>query len=40
MYGENRQIVHRGPWNEVDPQKYLTEIQIPLKRMEKMSCDN
>lgn len=40
MYGENRQIVHRGPWNEKDPQKYLTEIQIPLKEMEKTSCDN
>lgn len=40
MYGENRQIVHRGPWNEKDPQKYLTEIQIPLKKMEKTSCDN
>lgn len=34
MYGENRQIVHRGPWNEEDPQKYLTEIQIPLKKNE------
>lgn len=32
MYGENRQIVHRGPWNEEDPKKYLTEIQIPLKK--------
>lgn len=27
-----RQIVHRGPWNESDPQKYLIEIQIPLER--------
>lgn len=27
-----RQIVHRGPWNESDPQKYLIEIQIPLGR--------
>lgn len=27
-----RQIVHRGPWNEENPQKYLTEIQIPLKK--------
>ena len=25
-----RQIVHRGPWNESAPEKYLTEIQIPL----------
>lgn len=31
MLGENRQIVHRGPWNESDPDKYLIEIQIPLK---------
>lgn len=30
MTGENRQIVHRGPWNESDPEKYLIEIQIPL----------
>lgn len=30
MMGENRQIVHRGPWNESDPNKYLVEIQIPL----------
>lgn len=30
MKGQDRQIVHRGPWNEEDPQKYLTEIQIPL----------
>lgn len=30
MSGQNRQIVHRGPWNETDPEKYLTEIQIPL----------
>ncbi len=31
MIGENRQIVHRGPWNECDPKKYLIEIQIPLE---------
>lgn len=31
MMGEDRQIVHRGPWNESDPQKYLVEIQIPLE---------
>jgi len=30
MAGQNRQIVHRGPWNEKDPEKYLTEIQIPV----------
>jgi DNA-binding transcriptional MerR regulator len=32
MSGQNRQIVHRGPWNEKDPGKYLTEIQIPVDR--------
>lgn len=31
MAGETRQIVHRGPWNEADPEQFLTEIQIPLK---------
>lgn len=31
MTGQSRQIVHRGPWNEENPDKYLTEIQIPLK---------
>lgn len=30
MIGETRQIVHRGPWNECNPEKYLIEIQIPL----------
>ena len=25
-----RQIVHRGPWNESDIEKYLIELQIPL----------
>lgn len=30
MSAPTRQIVHRGPWNESDPEKYLTEIQIPL----------
>ena len=29
-----RQIVHRGPWNESCSDNYLTEIQIPLKRVE------
>lgn len=32
MFGASRQIVHRGPWNETDPQKYLVEIQIPLEK--------
>lgn len=26
----DRQIVHRGPWNEENPDNYLVEIQIPL----------
>lgn len=26
-----RQIVHRGPWNENTPERYLTELQIPLE---------
>ncbi|MNC41125.1 Bacterial transcription activator, effector binding domain [compost metagenome] len=30
MTGQSRQIVHRGAWNESDPDKYLTEIQILL----------
>lgn len=33
MDGQNRQIVHRGPWNEENSDKYLTEIQIPLKKI-------
>ena len=32
MTAPMRQIVHRGPWNEKDPNKYLTELQIPLKQ--------
>lgn len=31
IIGQSRQIVHRGPWNEQCPDKYLTEIQIPLE---------
>lgn len=31
MIGATRQIVHRGPWNETNPKKYLIEIQIPLE---------
>jgi effector-binding domain-containing protein len=34
MTGQSRQIVHRGPWNEESPDQYLTEIQIPLERIE------
>ncbi|SEU01609.1 MerR family transcriptional regulator [Lacrimispora sphenoides] len=33
MIGQSRQIVHCGPWNEECPDKYLTEIQIPLERI-------
>lgn len=33
MTGESRQIVHRGPWNEENPEKYLTEIQVALERI-------
>lgn len=33
MSGPTRQIVHRGPWNEEDKDKYLTEIQIPLENL-------
>lgn len=33
MSGPMRQIVHRGPWNERDPEKFLIELQIPLKCM-------
>lgn len=32
MSNPMRQIVHRGPWNENNPEKYLIEIQIPLER--------
>lgn len=31
MTGQSRQIVHRGPWNEENPQNYLIEIQIELE---------
>lgn len=33
MCGNTRQIVHRGPWNECNPEKYLVELQIPLKNI-------
>lgn len=32
MTGQTRQIVHRGAWNENDPEKYLVEIQSPLEK--------
>ena len=31
MGSHSRQIVHRGPWNEENPDRYLTELQIPLE---------
>lgn len=33
--GISRQVCHKGPWNETNPNKYLTEIQIPVKLREK-----
>ncbi|QIB70061.1 MerR family transcriptional regulator [Aminipila butyrica] len=30
MSGPTRQIVHRGPWNENNPDNYLIELQIPF----------
>ena len=33
MTGESRQIVHRGPWNESNTDKYLTELQTPLEKI-------
>ena len=29
-----RQIVHRGPWNENAPAKYLTQLQIPVEPLQ------
>jgi DNA-binding transcriptional MerR regulator len=31
MLGQSRQIVHRGAWNESNPDNYLIEIQMPLE---------
>lgn len=33
MSNPMRQIVHRGPWNENNPGKYLIELQIPLEHI-------
>lgn len=33
MFGLTRQTVHRGSWNESNPDNYLTEIQIPLEKI-------
>lgn len=35
MKGGNRQMIHRGLWNEVDASGYLTELQIPLRMLNK-----
>ena len=35
MKGANRQMIHRGPWNEEDAGSYLTELQIPLRMLNK-----
>lgn len=32
MVGQSRQVAHRGAWNEKNPENYLTEIQLPLKK--------
>lgn len=29
--GLSMQVCHKGPWNEENPENYLTEIQIPVK---------
>ena len=34
MVGQNRQTCHKGPWNEKNPNNYLTEIQIPVEKKE------
>lgn len=31
MDGATRQIVHRGPWNEQEAERYVIELQIPIK---------
>lgn len=33
MIGPTRQLLHRGPGNEENPENYLTEIQIPIKKI-------
>lgn len=30
--GPTRQVCHKGPWNEENPENYLTEVQIPVKK--------
>jgi DNA-binding transcriptional MerR regulator len=33
MTGLSRQICHKGPYNEADPDQYLTEIQNPVRSL-------
>ncbi len=33
LAGPDRQLIHRGPWNENTPDNYLTEIQIPVAKI-------
>ena len=31
MKGRMRQVPIKGPWNETNPENYLTELQCPIK---------
>lgn len=35
MTGTSRQVCHKGPWNESNPEDYLTEIQVPVEKVAK-----
>ncbi len=39
MSGISRQVCHKGAWNEEDPNKYLTEIQIPVETNANIQMD-
>lgn len=32
MAGPTREVAHRGPWNADDPQDYLTEFLVPVRK--------
>ena len=32
MAGPTREVAHRGPWNACDPQDYLTEFLVPVRK--------
>jgi len=32
IVGKARQVCHKGPWNETNPEEYLTEIQMPVQK--------